>query len=139
MVTSTGSAKVWWFGVTTSAPRAGMCSVPRRSRPKYRRDALRTSGRSASSTGVRTALAYRKMGSRERGGPEMAPQKNGAGIAPGPVMQSRVGCLFVVGAGLDLDRLELELTAAPLQAVLATHAGLNFRERTQPSGSDLLA
>ena len=28
--------------------------------PKYRRDALRTSGRSASSTGVRMALAYRK-------------------------------------------------------------------------------
>jgi len=54
-------------------------------------------------------------------------QKNGAGIAPGPVMQSREGCLFVVGAGLDLDGLELELAATPLQAVLATHAGLNFR------------
>src|SRR5205814_2054541 len=125
-----------------------MCSVPRRSRPKYRRDAPRTSGRSASSTGVRTALAYRKMGTIEHGGPEMAPkpptfgaprrsrgaplamvylrQKNGAGIAPGPVMQSREGCLFVVGAGLDLDGLELELAATPLQAVLATHAGLNF-------------
>src|SRR3989440_11133340 len=138
MVTSTGSAKVWWFGVTTSAPRAGMCSVPRRSRPKYRRDAPRTSGRSASSTGVRTALAYRIMGSTERGEcpgkSRGAPvptaclrQKNGAGIAPGPVMQSREGCLFVVGAGLDLDGLELELAATPLQAVLATHAGLNFR------------
>ena len=54
-------------------------------------------------------------------------QKNGAGIAPGPVMQSREGCLVVVGAGLDLDGLELELAATPLQAVLATHAGLNFR------------
>ena len=54
-------------------------------------------------------------------------QKNGAGIAPGPVMQSRVVCLVVVGAGLDLDGLELELAATPLQAVLATDAGLNFR------------
>src|SRR5438132_10921351 len=115
-----------------------MCSVPRRSRPKYRRDAPRTSGRSASSTGVRTALAYRIMGSTERGErpgksrgaplPTACPrQKNGAGIAPGPVMQSREGCLFVVGPGLDLDGLELELAATPLQAVLATHAGLNFR------------
>src|SRR4051812_45695380 len=74
------------------------------------------------------------------GGPRrsLPTTKNGAGIAPGPVMQSREGCLFVVGAGLDLDGLELELAATPLQAVLATHAGLNFRERTQPSGSDLL-
>src|SRR5438132_5600491 len=54
-------------------------------------------------------------------------QKNGAGSDPGPVMQSREGCLFVVGPGLDLDGLELELAATPLQAVLATHAGLNFR------------
>ena len=76
---------------------------------------------------MRTALAYRKMGPTKHGGPEMAPKKNGAGIAPGPVMQSRVGCLVVVGAGLDLDGLELELAATPLQAVLATHAGLNFR------------
>src|SRR5947208_14313288 len=124
-----------------------MCSVPRRSRPKYRRDAPRTSGRSASSTGVRTALAYRKMGTIEHGGPEMARkpptlgaprrsrgapllamvylrQKNGAGIAPAPVMPPPEGCLFVVAAGLELAGPELELAATPPPADLATHAGL---------------
>src|SRR2546425_1956795 len=89
------------------------------------------SGRRASRTGVRTRLAYKRNRPTKKAGPGSLP-------APRFVPRLVVG-LVVVDAGLDLDGLELELAAAPLQAVLATDARLNLRQRAQPSGGDLLA
>src|SRR5437870_13082800 len=89
------------------------------------------SGRRASRTGVRTRLAYKRNRPTKKAGP---------GSLPAPRFAPRlVVGLVVVDAGLDLDGLELELAAAPLQAVLATDARLNLRQRAQPSGGDLLA
>src|SRR5882724_13137667 len=82
-------------------------------------------------TGVRTGLAYRRTGPTKKRGRDRSRPRG----------RFRVWFvrLVVVDAGLDLDGLELELAAASLQAVLATDAGLNFRQRAQPSGGDLLA
>src|SRR2546428_3390823 len=84
------------------------------------------SGRRASRTGVRTRLAYKRNRPTKKAGPGSLP-------APRFVPRLVVG-LVVVDAGLDLDGLELELAAAPLQAVLATDARLNPRQLAQACG-----
>src|SRR2546422_8713522 len=89
------------------------------------------SGRRASRTGVRTRLAYKRNRPAKKAGP---------GSLPAPRSGSRlVVGLVVVDAGLDLDGLELELAAAPLQADLATDPRLNLRQATQPRAGNLPA
>src|SRR5438067_10580136 len=80
-----------------------------------------------SRTGVRTVSSL----PNKRGG-----QKNGAEI---PRPRLRLACrLVVVDAGLALHLLELLMAPTPLQEVLATHAGLDFRQGAQAGSGDFL-
>src|SRR5687767_16008716 len=112
MVTSGGSAYVWWFGVMMRPPSRGMFSTPWNSRPNQARAAARMPGRKRSRIGVRSTTSS-------------VQKKKGPGSLPAPPGIALAMVLVVVlVAATDLDRLQLP--AVPLDAVLAADAGLNL-------------